>query len=501
MTKGEPTGGRSAPGAAGGRRHAADERGGGAVSARDDGTPAGGPPADGTPAAGGTAAHGTPAGGTTVAGPEASGRPAGVRYVLVHRPGRLLLTVWPWRALGYLLTGGVLGIGWLFLAVALITAGVLLLPAAGIGAVALLCVPVTAVGLAALERRRLRWMDPREAPSPHRAEFAPPVPQGTRWRALRRLWRRATSPATWLEFGFALLNALLALVDLTVAVLGLALVVSQPYALIAVAGGERVTYWEVVVLTEVGQVLPWLLLTPVFAVLAAYVWTAVAGARAALARALLVEPRRERELDARLTEVTASRARLADAFEVERRRIERDLHDGAQQRLTGLIMTLGLARLDADPALVAKAQDEARAVLDELRDLVHGLHPSVLTDRGLGAAVQSLAERSPVPVTADIRLGAARPAEAVEVAAYFAVSEALTNVARHSGASCATVTAGREAGLLWLEVRDDGHGGADPSRGTGLTGLADRLAVHGGRVRLSSPDGGPTVLRMELPWA
>ncbi|GAA2082064.1 sensor histidine kinase [Streptomyces albiaxialis] len=428
---------------------------------------------------------------------------AGVWRALARGPRRFLLSSWPWRALGYLLTGGVLGVGWFFLALGLITAGVLLLPA-GVGVVALLCVPVTAVGLAGLERSRLRWMDPRDAPSPHENEPAPPVTgrRGTRW--LRRLWRRAKSPASWLEFGFALLNAVLAAVDLlAVFVAGFA-VLSQPLAMVLVLGGEQVMYGSGIVLTRPAQVLPWLLLTPVFAVLAAYLLASVAGARAALARALLVRPRREEELGAALVEVTASRARMAGAFEDERRRIERDLHDGAQQRLTGLIMTLGLAKLDADPALVSRAQDEARAVLDELRDLVRGIHPSVLTDRGLGAAVESLAERSTVPVDVDVAaLEERRAPEGTEAAAYFAVAEALTNVAKHSGAGRAGVRASYEASaagdLLVIEVRDDGRGGADPAGGSGLTGLADRLAAQEGRLRLSSPKGGPTVVRLELP--
>ncbi|WP_307808434.1 sensor histidine kinase, partial [Streptomyces oryzae] len=425
----------------------------------------------------------------------------GVWQALAGGPWRFLGSVWPLRALGYLLAGGVLGLGWLFLAVGLVVLGVLLLPT-GIGVVALLCVPASAAGLAGLERRRLRWLDPRDAPSPHRGESAAlPDDSGgsAARRVLRRLWRRTKSSATWVEFGFAVPNALLSVLDLLVALLGLGLVASQPFALFTVLGGDRVMYGEGLVLTEPQQVLPWLLLTPVFAALACYLFAGLAGMRAALARAVLVGTRREKELDARLTEVTASRARLADAFEVERRRIERDLHDGAQQRLTGLIMTLGLAKLDADPALVAKAQDEARAVLAELRDLVRGIHPSVLTDRGLAAAIEALAERSPVPVRVESRLGTRRPAEALEVAAYFAVTEALTNVAKHSGASHATVAI-RGGQSLTVEVRDDGRGGADPDRGTGLTGLADRLAVHGGRLRLSSPPGGPTVVRMELPW-
>ncbi|MEW2220983.1 sensor domain-containing protein [Streptomyces sp. NPDC006990] len=439
-------------------------------------------------------------------GGAAAGRPDaaadfGVWQVLAGGPRAFLCSTWPLRAVRQLLAGGVLGLGWLCLAVALTVSGMLLLPV-GIGAVVLLGVPASAAGLAELERRRLRLPGPRDT-RPPRSRTPAGADRSTRGgairRALRGLRQRAASPVTWAEFGFALLNAVLALLDLLAVLLALGLVVSQPFALLTVADGDRVMYGPGIVLTEPVQVLPWLLLTPVFAVLACYTLACLAGMRVALARAVLVGPRRERELDARLTEVTASRARLADAFEGERRRIERDLHDGAQQRLTGLIMKLGLARLDADPALVVEAQQEARAVLGDLRDLVRGLHPPVLTDRGLGAALGALAERAPLPVRVTDRLGARRPTEALEVAAYFAAAEALANVAKHSGAAHAEVTVGGRR-TLTLEVRDDGRGGADPAGGTGLTGLADRLAAHGGRLRLSSPPGGPTLLRMELPW-
>ncbi|WP_239501956.1 sensor histidine kinase [Streptomyces qinglanensis] len=455
------------------------------------------PPFAGDRAGPGAAAH--PGTGGAAAGRQ-DAADSGVWQALAGGPRAFLCSTWPLRAVRQLLVGGVLGLGWLCFAAALTMAGVLLLPV-GVGAVVLLGVPASAAGLAALERHRLRLPGPRGT-----RPLRPRLPAGAGGsargsairRGLRALRRRAASPATWAEFGFALLNAVLSLLDLAAVLLALGLVVSQPFALLVVADGDRVEYGPGIVLTEPVQVLPWLLLTPVLAVLACYTLACLAGMRAALTRAVLVGPRRERELDARLTEVTASRARLADAFEGERRRIERDLHDGAQQRLTGLIMKLGLARLDADPALVAEAQEEARAALGDLRDLVRGLHPPVLTDRGLGAALGALAERAPLPVRVEDRLGA-RPAEALEVAAYFAAAEALANVAKHSGAAHAEVTVGGGR-MLTVEVRDDGRGGADPARGTGLTGLADRLAVHGGRLRLSSPPGGPTLLRMELPW-
>jgi signal transduction histidine kinase len=242
-------------------------------------------------------------------------------------------------------------------------------------------------------------------------------------------------------------------------------------------------------------VIPWLL--TVLTVL-----TVLAGAHGALARALAAGDAGER-LRAELTEVRRSRARLADAFEAERRRIERDLHDGTQQRLVSVTMQLGLARLDLPPrssaaAAVADAHQQAKQLMAELRELIQGIHPRVLADRGLPAALDELADRCPVPVTVHTAVSGRLPSH-VEATAYFAVAEALTNIAKHSAASRASVTARHQDSTLTVDISDDGHGGADPERGTGLTGLADRVAVINGKVSLSSPPGGPTLLRMELP--
>nr|MDT0522894.1 histidine kinase [Streptomyces sp. DSM 41633] len=229
--------------------------------------------------------------------------------------------------------------------------------------------------------------------------------------------------------------------------------------------------------------------------LGAYVLGVTAGARAELARLLIAS--REGELGAKVVELARSRVRLVDAFEAERRRIERDLHDGAQQRLVALTMALGLARLDAPPGPLAdqltKAHEEAGKALAELRELIHGIHPKVLTDYGLQAAVSDAADRCVVPVDIDLELPG-RPTQAVESAAYFVVCEALANVAKHSGADRARVSGGHRDGRLFLEVRDDGCGGADPSAGSGLTGLADRVSALDGRLALTSPPGGPTLL-------
>ncbi|MFL6128443.1 MAG: sensor histidine kinase [Mycobacteriales bacterium] len=216
------------------------------------------------------------------------------------------------------------------------------------------------------------------------------------------------------------------------------------------------------------------------------------------------------ELAARVGELERSRARVVDAAERERRRIERDLHDGAQQRLVALAMNLGRAkaRYDQDPeaarALIDEAHADAKQALAELRDLARGLHPAVLADRGLDAALSALAARSPVPVTVEVEPdggSAGRPSQVVEAIAYFVVAEALTNVAKHSRASRAAVVVRRLDGLLRVVVTDDGVGGADAARGTGLRGLADRVSGVDGRLFVDSPAGGPTVLTVELPCA
>ena len=227
-------------------------------------------------------------------------------------------------------------------------------------------------------------------------------------------------------------------------------------------------------------------------------------AHVALGRALLGPSRRAR-LAERVEELTESRSRVLAAALAERRRIERDLHDGAQQRLVSLAMELGMARekMATEPAaarkLVEEAHGEAKRALSDIRDLVRGIHPAVLSDRGLDAAISALAYRCAVPVEVDVELDG-RPLEAVETTAYFVVAETLANVAKHSGTSEARVAVWRAPeDRLVVEVVDDGKGGADPEAGTGLAGLADRLAALDGRLFVESPAGGPTRVRAELP--
>jgi signal transduction histidine kinase len=234
---------------------------------------------------------------------------------------------------------------------------------------------------------------------------------------------------------------------------------------------------------------------------APYTVTAWAGARAAVTRLMLAP--RDSELGRELTDVRASRVRLVDFFDAERRRIERDLHDGAQQRLVSLNVMLGLAALDTEPdsplaGQLAKAQEQVALAVDELRELSRGVHPKALTDHGLAAAAENLAGRSALPVTVDVILPRRLPPP-VESAAYFVISEALANATKHSGASRVEVNARLHHDVLTLSVADDGVGGAAPEAGGGLVGLADRVAVAEGRLRVSSPRGGPTLLHVELP--
>ncbi|MFE6460531.1 sensor domain-containing protein [Streptomyces cinereoruber] len=412
----------------------------------------------------------------------------------MSRPG-FLLSAWPWRAAAYLFTGAVAGAVTLVgIVTAVAVCGVLVVVLVGLPLLVL--VALGGIPVAWVERRRLRLIDRDPVSGRHRVPTAPGL----------RAWltTRLREQGTWRELGYALLFAVLLwpvdALAVTVALLLPLSVVATPLLMATVGDGDEakvlkqwtVTTWP----TAFGVAVLGLLLLG----LGAYVLCAAAGARAGLARLLIAS--REGELDAEVVELARSRARLVDAFEAERRRIERDLHDGAQQRLVALSMALGLARLDAPPGpladQLARAHEEAGRALEELRELIRGVYPKVLTDYGLQAAVSDAADRCAVPVDVDLELPG-RPAEAVESAAYFVVCEALANIARHSGAGRARVSGGHHDGRLFLEVRDDGRGGADPSAGSGLTGLADRVSVLAGRLALTSPPGGPTLLRVEFP--
>ncbi|MER6770592.1 sensor histidine kinase [Streptomyces bacillaris] len=211
------------------------------------------------------------------------------------------------------------------------------------------------------------------------------------------------------------------------------------------------------------------------------------------------------ELERRIAELESDRGVVVDTAAADLRRIERDLHDGAQARLVALAMGLGLAKekLTEDPEaaarMVEEAHGEVKVALQELRDLARGIHPAVLTDRGLDAALSAIASRCTVPVSVSVDLPG-RPAEAIEGIAYFTVSELLQNVSKHSGARSASVEVWRAADRLLIQVTDDGSGGARLDGGSGMAGLAERLGAVDGLFVLDSPVGGPTAVTAELPW-
>ncbi|WP_215447889.1 sensor histidine kinase [Streptomyces sp. ATCC 21386] len=395
---------------------------------------------------------------------------------LGQNPLKVLGSSWPWRSFAYLLSGVVFGAVTSTVLVVALVAGLVSLVVL-VGAVILLGVALSGVVVTRFERWRLRLVDLDPVPDPHRS--------AERAGLVGWLRTRLREPATWRELGFTAVSVT-ALWWMDLLVLGFALVVP---VLVMMSPLDDPGAWPLVF---VGLCL--LSAAP-------YTITAWAGARAAVTRLMLAP--RDSELGRRLTDVRASRARLVDAFDAERRRIERDLHDGAQQRLVSLNVMLGLARLDAEPdsALAGqldKAQEQVALAVDELRELSRGVHPKALTDHGLAAAVENLAARSVLPVTVDISLPRRMPVSA-ETTAYFVIAEALANAIKHSEAMRVEVHARLHTDVLTLSVGDNGIGGATPEGGTGLTGLADRVAAADGRFRISSPQGGPTLLHVELP--
>ena len=329
-----------------------------------------------------------------------------------------------------------------------------------------------------------------------------PLPEG-RVRMLRVL---VSDPATWRDLTYLAVMPLYALVacGLVVAawVGGLALLAQEQ------SPDRTARLWhELGVAARWDDPLLWLTIAAAVGalVLAPLATRALAYGGATLGTTLLATGEGAR-IRAELDEQRLRRQLAVDAAEQERRRIERDLHDGAQQRLVALGMGLGLARetMRTDPvaaaALVDEAHAEAKLALAELRDLARGIHPAILGDRGLDAALSDLVRRSRVPVSTLVSLPH-RPPTTVESAAYFIVAESLTNISRHAAATRATVTITHVDDTVVVEVIDDGVGGADPARGTGLRGLTDRVTALGGRFSVSSPGDGPTTVRAELPCA
>jgi signal transduction histidine kinase len=226
---------------------------------------------------------------------------------------------------------------------------------------------------------------------------------------------------------------------------------------------------------------------------------------AGVAQLALENERLHAEVKAQLEEVRASRQRIVQAADEERRRVERNIHDGAQQRLVAMAVALRMARERADDAselseMLTSAERDVRAAIDELRTLARGIHPAILSEAGLQAALESLADHAPVPVLVAADLDGRLP-PVVEATAYFVAAEALTNACKHADASEVTLSASVRNGWLQVSVADDGIGGADPDRGSGLRGLLDRVAALGGRLRIDAGGGGGTRVTAEIPCA
>ncbi|GAB3958553.1 hypothetical protein GCM10029978_003710 [Actinoallomurus acanthiterrae] len=327
------------------------------------------------------------------------------------------------------------------------------------------------------------------------ADLPPPPPVGRDVRAFLR------SPATWRQLAYhAIVGPMLGLGGLLVIVMwaagfGMALVYAYAWALPPYSALALPAHNRAATLMTTGGILL-LLIAPTVAAL-------VARLDARAARALL-GPSRAEVLERQVEDLAEKRAGVVDAADAERRRIERDLHDGVQQRLVSLAMNLGLAKEtltgvpDDAMQVIAEAHTEAKEALTDLRNVVRGLHPAVLDDRGLDAALSGIAARAPLPVKLRVDVSE-RPAPTVEAVAYFVASEALTNVTKHARASHVEMTLARHGNVLRMTITDDGIGGADPSGGTGINGLRQRVGSVDGTFRIISPVGGPTVITVELP--
>jgi signal transduction histidine kinase len=411
----------------------------------------------------------------------------------------------PWRHVSTWWTLGHITLNVLVGLVALLTVVVLFAGVVALGWTIILALPalwllfVVARGFAQLERSRFAALLAVEIPDPVANV------ESASWS--RRVFERARSAARWKEIAYLYLlfpfGALAFLV--TFAAWCGALVLLALPAYVSSLPGETAKFYAFEVgsgaesaLAAVVGLVGLLLVAPWLTVLMGRV-------NVAFGRALL-GPNVQAAQEARVRQAESGRAAAVEAAETERRRIERDLHDGAQQRLVSLAMDLGAARerFDRDPdsahALVVHAHEEAKAALQDLRDLVRGFHPAILTDRGLDAALSAVVARIPLPVSLVVDVSPRPPAD-VESTAYFVASEALANVARHSRATEAAVSVTRAGDSVVVEVRDNGVGGARVPAGAGLSGLCDRVTAVGGTLDVSSPAGGPTVLKAVLPCA
>ncbi|MGW2489833.1 sensor histidine kinase [Streptomyces sp. NPDC001606] len=370
-------------------------------------------------------------------------------------PPRFAYDTRTWKEIAHLLLNlPVTVCGFIYAVTVVVTGGILSITAIGLPLLAFALLGSRQLGK--LERARARWL------LGVRVEEPTPLPLTKAGSPIQRLWLALKDPVGWRTLLYDVIR-------LPWGVLTFCTVLTSLFVL-----------WPV---------LP-------------YLARGMANVDRAMVRGLLSP---SDELERRIAELESDRGIVVDTAAADLRRIERDLHDGAQARLVNLAMGLGLAKEklledpDAAAEMVAEAHGEVKLALQELRDLARGIHPAVLTDRGLDAALSSVAARCTVPVRVTVELSA-RPAPAIEGIAYFTVSELLQNISKHSGARSASVDVWRSADRLLMQVRDDGRGGARLDGGSGMRGLADRLGAVDGLFAVDSPDGGPTVITAELPW-
>ncbi|WP_460513941.1 sensor histidine kinase [Frigoribacterium salinisoli] len=396
-----------------------------------------------------------------------------------------------WTSAVDLLIDAVLGLTGLIVVVTLLATSLGTIPAAGIGIVLLVLTMLLLRGVGVVERAR--------ATALHGVEILPPTRRRTRvtsgWRVLAQAFVDLVDPVTW-----RLLLHLLVSTVLGWTFLGLLLAV--PRLAVAVGTAELSgPSW-----LPTGPVAGTIAGLLALALLVACTWGAGAVDRSISPP--LLGTSRTAHLEHRVDALVEARQGAVDAAALERSRIERDLHDGVQPRLVALALTLGMARsrLDSDPEaareLLDQAHRDAKDSITELRHLARGIHPAVLTDRGLDAALSAVASRTAVPTTVDVQLSA-RPRPEVEAVLYFTVAEALTNVAKHAAASRCSVVVDEVPGGVRAVVTDDGRGGAsrEGHPGGGLGGLHDRVRAAGGTLLTDSPVGGPTIVTVEVPCA
>ncbi|MBT2675727.1 sensor histidine kinase [Streptomyces sp. ISL-14] len=415
---------------------------------------------------------------------------------LPPNPYRALVSPYLWRASAFLATDAVMGLAGLAV-LTVLGAAVCLVPAGLVGVPLVILAGWALHLLGAAERHRWAAICELDVPPQPRPPLSGPL--------LASVAALARSRSSWRLVAYFAVLVPWSLVTL----LGIVLVWGAPLALVLLPAyyAQLPSGAASLGLITVGDLGTALLVSAVtlllWATLAPLLVRGLLAADMLLARTLLALPR-DVTLAQRVEYLTESRARVVDAAEAERRRIERDLHDGAQQRLVAMAMTLGRARSrlkDSGQEAVLELVDEARAsaqeAITELRNLTRGLHPPVLTDRGLDAALSAVAARLPIPVDVDVDV-APRPSTTVEGIAYFVVTEALTNVAKHARAQKAWVRIRRSGDRLAVTIGDDGVGGAKASPGGGLAGLADRVSGVDGRLCVTSPPGGPTLIEVDM---